>query len=305
MNINGEDKMLNWLNALPGAAAQGIIWGIMAIGVYITYKILDIADLTVDGSLCTGAAVATVLITSGVNVWLSIALAIVAGMITGLITGILHTFMGIPAILAGILTQLMLWSINLKIMGKANIAVSIRNYKLIVTSMPSHIVKTLITLAIASVVLIGLLYWFFGTELGTSLRATGNNPKMSRAQGINTDVAKILALILSNGIVAFSGALLAQYSGSADINMGRGAIVIGLAAVIIGEALMSKFARNFALRLLGVIVGGIVYFFVYQTVIFLGLDADLLKMLSAVLVAIFLALPYWKGKYFQKAKKGV
>ncbi|MBQ4100727.1 MAG: ABC transporter permease [Oscillospiraceae bacterium] len=297
--------MLNWLNALPGAAAQGIIWGIMAIGVYITYKILDIADLTVDGSLCTGAAVATVLITSGMNVWLSIILAIVAGMITGLITGILHTFMGIPAILAGILTQLMLWSINLKIMGKANIAVSIRNYKLIVTSMPSHIVKTLITLGIASVVLIGLLYWFFGTELGTSLRATGNNPKMSRAQGINTDVAKILALILSNGIVAFSGALLAQYSGSADINMGRGAIVIGLAAVIIGEAIMSKFARNFALRLLGVIVGGVVYFFVYQTVIFLGLDADLLKMLSAVLVAIFLALPYWKGKYFKKAKKGV
>lgn len=297
--------MLNWLNALPGAAAQGIIWGIMAIGVYITYKILDIADLTVDGSLCTGAAVATVLITSGVNVWLSIILAIVAGMITGLITGILHTFMGIPAILAGILTQLMLWSINLKIMGKANIAVSIRNYKLIVTSMPSHIVKTLITLAVASIVLIGLLYWFFGTELGTSLRATGNNPKMSRAQGINTDVAKILALILSNGIVAFSGALLAQYSGSADINMGRGAIVIGLAAVIIGEAIMSKFARNFALRLLGVIVGGVVYFFVYQTVIFLGLDADLLKMLSAVLVAIFLALPYWKGKYFKKAKKGV
>ena len=296
---------LNWLNALPGAAAQGIIWGIMAIGVYITYKILDIADLTVDGSLCTGAAVATVLITKGVNVWLSIALAIVAGMITGLITGLLHTFMGIPAILAGILTQLMLWSINLKIMGKANIAVSIRNYKLIVTSMPSYIVKTLITLGIASVVLIALLYWFFGTELGTSLRATGNNPKMSRAQGINTDVAKILALILSNGIVAFSGALLAQYSGSADINMGRGAIVIGLAAVIIGEAIMSKFARNFALRLLGVIVGGVVYFFVYQTVIFLGLDADLLKMLSAVLVAVFLALPYWKGKYFTKAKKGV
>lgn len=292
--------LVNWLNALPGAAAQGIIWGIMAIGVYITYKILDIADLTVDGSLCTGAAVCTVLITNGVNIWLSLLLALIAGMLTGLITGILHTFMGIPAILAGILTQLMLWSINLKIMGKANIAISIRNYDLLVTSMPDHMLNTIITLVLFSAVLIIVLYWFFGTELGTSMRATGNNPNMSRAQGINTDVTKILALILSNGIVAFSGALLAQYSGNADINMGRGAIVIGLAAVIIGEAVISKLSRNFAFRLAGVIIGGVIYFFVYQTVIFLGLDADLLKMLSALVVAFFLAAPYWKKKYFTK-----
>lgn len=296
--------LTNWLNALPGAAAQGIIWGIMAVGVYITYKILDIADLTVDGSICTGAAVCTVLITNGVNIWVSILCAIIAGMLCGFITGLLHTFMGIPAILAGILTQLMLWSANLKIMGKANIALSIRNYDLLVTSMPSHIWNTILTLIFFGAVLVILLYWFFGTELGASLRATGNNLRMSRAQGINTDKTKILALVISNGIVALSGALLAQYSGNADINMGRGAIVIGLAAVIIGEAVISKISKNFAVKLAGVILGGVIYFFVYQTVIFMGLDADLLKMLSAVVVAIFLALPYWNKKYFQKSRKG-
>lgn len=296
--------LTNWLNALPGAAAQGIIWGIMAVGVYITYKILDIADLTVDGSICTGAAVCTILITNGVNIWLSILCAIIAGMLCGFVTGILHTFMGIPAILAGILTQLMLWSANLKIMGKANIALSIRNYDLLVTSMPSHLWNTILTLVFFGAVLVALLYWFFGTELGASLRATGNNLRMSRAQGINTDKTKTLALVISNGIVALSGALLAQYSGNADINMGRGAIVIGLAAVIIGEAVISKISKNFAVKLAGVIIGGVIYFFVYQTVIFMGLDADLLKMLSAVVVAIFLALPYWNKKYFQKSRKG-
>lgn len=293
---------LNWLGALPGAAAQGMIWGIMAIGVYITYRILDIADLTVDGSICTGGAVCAVLVTGGVNVWIAMLAAMIAGMLTGAVTGILHTFMGIPAILAGILTQLILWSVNLKIMGKANIVLPIRNYDLILAQI--NTLSSILMLLAFVAVLIAFLYWFFGTELGTSLRATGNNLNMSRAQGINTDVAKILGLVISNGIVALSGALLAQYQGFADINMGRGAIVIGLAAVIIGEAVITRISQNMACRLIGVIIGGIVYYFVYQTVIFLGLDADLLKMLSAIVVAIFLAVPYWKKKYFTKAKGG-
>ncbi|MBQ4574673.1 MAG: ABC transporter permease [Clostridia bacterium] len=292
----------NWLGALPGAAAQGMIWGIMAVGVYITYKILDIADLTVDGSICTGGAVCAVLVTNGVNVWIAMLVALIAGMLTGAITGVLHTFMGIPAILAGILTQLILWSVNLKIMGKANIALPIRNYDLILAQI--NTVSSILVLLAFVGIMIALLYWFFGTELGTSLRATGNNINMSRAQGINTDVAKILGLVISNGIVALSGALLAQYQGFSDINMGRGAIVIGLAAVIIGEAVITRISQNMACRLIGVIIGGVIYYFVYQTVIFLGLDADLLKMLSAMVVAIFLAVPYWKKKYFTKAKGG-
>ncbi len=288
----------DWLGALPGASAQGMVWGIMAIGVYLTYRILDLADLTVDGSICTGGAVCAVLVTNGVNVWLAMLAALAAGLLAGLITGILHTFMGIPAILAGILTQLMLWSINLKIMGKANIALPIRKYELLLAQI--KIVQSILVLLAVVAVLIAVLYWFFGTELGTSLRATGNNQNMSRAQGINTDFTKILGLVLSNGIVAFAGALLAQYQGFADINMGRGAIVIGLAAVIIGEAVVSRISQNFAVRLCGVIIGGVIYYYVYQTVIFLGLDADLLKMLSALVVAIFLAAPYWKKKYFSK-----
>ncbi len=294
--------ILGWLNTLPGAAAQGMIWGIMAIGVFITYKILDVADLTVDGSICTGAAVSAVLITNGINPWVAILLSVAAGMLAGLITGLFHAFMGIPAILAGILTQLILWSLNLKIMGKANIALSVRSFDLIIAQVYS--VKTLIILAAFVIIIIALLYWFFGTELGASLRATGNNLYMSRAQGINTGLAKVIGLMISNGIVALSGALLAQYSGAADINMGRGAIVIGLAAVIIGEALFSKMSTGFILRLLGVVIGGIIYYFVYQTVIFLGLDADLLKMLSAVIVALFLGLPYLKKTYFRGKSKG-
>ena len=288
----------NWLGALPGAAAQGMVWGIMAIGVYLTYKILDVADLTVDGSICTGGAVCAVLVTSGVNVWIAMLAAMIAGMLAGLITGVLHKYMGIPAILAGILTQLILWSVNLKIMGKANIALPIRNYKLLLAQIYAS--KSIVFLLAMIAVLIAALYWFFGTELGTSLRATGNNQNMSRAQGINTDITTILGLVLSNGIVALSGALLSQYQGFADINMGRGAIVIGLAAVIIGEAVVSKISSNFAVKLFGVILGGVIYYFVYQTVIFLGLDADLLKMLSAIVVAVFLAVPYWKKKYFTK-----
>ena len=292
--------MLNYLSSLPGAIAQGIIWGIMAIGVYITYKVLDFADLTVDGSICTGAAVCAVLVTNGINVWLAMLVAMLAGMLAGLATGLFHTFMGIPPILAGILTQLILWWVNLKIMGKASMALSARNYDLVVAQLWRS--RSILILLAFAAVIIALLYWFFGTEIGASIRATGCNQNMSRAQGINTNITKVLALVISNGIVALSGALLAQYLGNADINMGRGAIVIGLAAVIIGNALFSRIAKNFAVKLLTVIVGGVIYYLVYQTVIYLGLDADLLKMLSALVVAVFLAVPYWKKKYFSRRK---
>lgn len=290
------------LSAFPGAIAQGLIWGIMAIGVYITFKILDIADLTVDGSICTGAAVCTVLVTKGVNVYLALLAAVVAGLLAGLLTGLMHTVLGIPAILSGILTQLILWSANLKIMGKANISLSARSYKVLLTQM--NINSSIAVLAVIGIILIALLYWFFGTELGCSVRATGCNLNMSRAQGINTNINIVLGLMLSNGIVALSGALLAQYQGFADINMGKGAIVIGLAAVIIGEAVFSKIARNFAVRLFAVIVGGIIYYIVYQVIIFLGIDTDLLKMLSALVVAVFLGVPYVKKHYFASAVKG-
>ncbi len=289
------------LNALPGAVAQGMIWGIMAIGVYITYKILDLADLTVDGSMVTGMAVCAMLMVAGWNVWAAMAMAILAGMLTGLVTGLLHTVLGIPAILAGILTQLMLWSANLKIMGKANQALSARNFDVLIAQLYKY--EALIVLALFCIALIVILYWFFGTKFGASIRATGCNEKMARAQGINTNRNKVIGFVLSNGIVALSGALLAQYSGKADINDGRGAIVIGLAAVIIGEALVSKLSSNFIVRLLGVVLGGIIYYLVYQTVIFLGLDTDLLKMFSALVVAIFLATPYLKKTYFSNSAK--
>lgn len=296
------------LNSLPGAVAQGLIWGIMAIGVYITYKILDIADLTVDGSICTGGAVCVVMMQSGFNVETAMIAAVIAGILAGLVTGILHTFMGIPAILSGILTQLALYSVNLKIMGKANQALSYRNYDLAVSlqyirEMPIY-KNTIFIIAVFVIVIIGILYWFFGTEYGCAMRATGSNQEMSRAQGINTDLKVVTSLMLSNGLVALSGALLAQYQGFADVQMGRGAIVIGLAAVIIGGALFGKIFKNFALKLLGVALGGVVYYIVYQIVICIGLDPDLLKLLSAVVVAIFLAIPYWKKKYFVKISKG-
>ena len=296
-------------NALPGGCAQGLIWGIMAIGVYITFRILDIADLTVDGTLCTGGAVCIMMMLSGHNVWVSMLVATGAGLLAGLATGIFHTFMGIPAILAGILTQLSLYSINLKIMGKANQAINVDKFNLLVSLRRVKGValtqNTLFIVAIMIIILIAVLYWFFGTELGCSLRATGCNPSMSRAQGINTDRNKVLGLMLSNGLVALSGALLTQYQGFADINMGRGSIVIGLAAVIIGEAIFSRIFRNFALKLLSVVFGSILYYLVLQIVIWMGIDTDLLKMLSAIVVALFLAFPYWKGKYFNKpAKRG-
>ena len=288
---------MSYLNAIPGAIIQGMIWGIMAIGVYITYKILDIADLTVDGSMVTGACVAAVLVVAGVNVWIAMLAAVVAGMLAGLVTGLFHTLMGIPAILAGILTQLILWSVNLKILGRANLGVSARVYNVLVTQLDKDKLKSMIVVVAFCAVIIGLLYAFFGTEFGASLRATGNNLKMSRAQGINTNFTKVVGLMLSNGLVALSGAILMQYQGAADINMGRGAIVIGLAAVIIGEAIFGKISPNFAVRLAGVIGGGVIYYIVYQTVIFLGIDTDLLKMLSAVVVAVFLAVPYLKKRY--------
>ena len=301
-------QIMSLITALPGAAAQGLIWGIMAIGVYITFRILDIADLTVDGTLCTGGAVCIMMMLSGHNVWVSMLAATGAGLLAGLATGIFHTFMGIPAILAGILTQLSLYSVNLKIMGKANQAINVDKFNLLVSLRRVKGValtqNTLFIVAIMIIILIAVLYWFFGTELGCSLRATGCNPSMSRAQGINTDRYKVLGLMLSNGLVALSGALLTQYQGFADINMGRGSIVIGLAAVIIGEAIFSRIFRNFALKLLSVVFGSILYYLVLQIVIWMGIDTDLLKMLSALVVALFLAFPYWKGKYFTKAKQG-
>ncbi len=291
------------INALPGSFSQGLIWGIMAIGVYITYRILDVADLTVDGSFATGAAVAVVLILNGCNLWLAMLLAFLAGLLAGAITGLLHTLMGIPAILSGILTQLALYSINLKIMGRANQSVNVNQTDLLVSlrwvrEFAFH--NPLITVGIVLIVLIAALYWFFGTETGCAIRATGTNLHMSRAQGINTNFNKVLGIMLSNGLVALSGAFLAQYQGFADIKMGQGAIVIGLAAVIIGEALFGKIFKNFALRLVSVAFGSIIYYIVIQAVITLGMDANLMKLLSASIVAIFLAVPYWKEQYTQK-----
>lgn len=301
-------NIMSLLNALPGAVAQGLVWGIMAIGVYITFRILDFADLTVDGSLCTGCAVCIMMMLKGQNVWVSMVAALLAGMAAGCVTGLLHTFMGIPAILSGILTQLGLYSINLKIMGKANQAINVDKYDLLVSLRFIRNVplfkNTILLVSLIIIVLIIILYWFFGTELGCSIRATGCNDKMARAQGINTDFNRVLGLMISNGLVALSGALLSQYQGFADINMGRGAIVIGLAAVIIGEAIFGKIFRNFGLRLLSVAFGSIIYYLVLQVVIWLGIDTDLLKLLSAAVVAIFLAIPTWKARYFSMGSKG-
>jgi putative ABC transport system permease protein len=291
------------LSALPGSVSQGLIWGIMAIGVYVTYRILDVADLTVDGSFATGGAVAVMLILNGCNLWLAMLAAFISGLIAGAITGLLHTFMGIPPILAGILTQLSLYSINLKIMGKANQSINVNQTDLLVSlrwvkEFAFH--NPIITVGVVLIVLIAVLYWFFGTEMACSIRATGINQNMSRAQGINTSFNKVLGIMISNGLVAFSGAFLAQYQGFADVKMGQGAIVIGLAAVIIGEALFGKIFKNFALRLLSVAIGSIIYYIVIQTVITLGFDANLLKLLSAAIVAVFLAIPHWKRQYAEK-----
>lgn len=302
--------LANLLSALPGAVSQGLIWGIMAIGVYITFKILDIADLTVDGTLCTGGAVCVMLIIGGYPMWLAILLATLAGMLAGLATGIFHTAFGIPAILAGILTQFALWSVNLRILGGANQAISADKYDLLTSlryltnpNIPFW-KNPLVMITIFLIVVIALLYWFFGTEMGSSLRATGANQNMARAQGINTNFTKVLGLMVSNGLVGLSGALLSQYQGFADINMGRGSIVIGLAAVVIGEVLFSKIFRNFALKLLSVALGSIIYYAVIQVILWTRLiDSNDLKLLSALVVALFLALPYWKSKFFSKGTK--
>ena len=302
-------RLANLPGALPGACAQGLIWGIMAIGVYLTYRILDVADLTVDGSFGTGGAVCVMCLLSGMNVWLALLVAVLAGLATGLVTGLLHTFMGIPAILAGILTQLALYSINLKIMGKANQSINVDKYGLLISlrwvkEFALH--NPIIMIILVTAVVIGVLYWFFGTELGCSLRATGANRHMARAQGINTNVTIVLGLMVSNGLVALAGGLLSQYQGFSDINMGRGAIVIGLAAVIIGEVIFGKIFRNFALKLTAAVIGAIIYYIVMNFVLRMGLSTDDLKLLTALVVAVFLTIPYWKGKYFTKVpvKKG-
>lgn len=287
-----------FISAIPGAVAQGLIWGIMAIGVYITFRVLDFADLTVDGTLATGGAVLVITMMNGMNVYVALLLSFIAGCVAGLVTGVLNTLLGIPPILAGILTQLALYSVNLRILGKSNQALSI--YKYHVPASMTDITKAIIIVAIFVVAIIAILYWFFDTELGHSIRATGCNQNMSRANGINIKFTKIVALILSNGLVALAGGLLSQYQGFADVNMGRGAIVIGLAAVIIGEVIFGKIFKNFALRLLAVAFGGIIYYIVMQFVINLGLNTDDLKLLTAVIVAIFLGIPYIKSQYAQK-----
>ena len=308
--------MMSFINAFPGSVAQGLIWGIMAIGVYITYKLLDIADLTVDGSFCTGGAVCAVMIVSGHNPWIAILFAVLVGMLTGLVTGFLHTTCKIPAILSGILTQLALWSINLAIMGmKANQSMNVNVHPLIVSlRYLSDVSKgkrpifqhPILVVGLFTVVVIAILYWFFGTERGASIRATGANENMARAQGINTNLNKVLGLMISNGLVALSGALLAQYNSFADINMGRGAIVIGLAAVIIGEVVFSKLFTNFALKLLAVSLGAIIYYVVIQAVIsFSEIDSNYMKLISAIIVAIFLTAPNLRGKgKFTKKRNG-
>ena len=278
--------MTQLLNAIPGALAQGLIWGVMAIGVYITYKVLDIADLTVDGSLCTG----TMLLLAGHSPWIAMLCAVLAGLLAGTVTGLLHVLLGIPPILAGILTQMVLWSVNLKILGKANQALPARSIDVLLTQM--NIPAALPVLLGWAAVLVTLLVLFFSTELGCALRATGCNPVMSRAQGVNTGLMKVIGLALSNAVVAMSGGLLCQYQGYTDVNMGRGAVVIGLAAVVIGQAVLGRHGGHMAAQLGGVVLGAVIYYIVYQVIIFAGFDTDLLKMFSAVVVAVFLGVPH-------------
>lgn len=282
--------MTQLLNAIPGALAQGLIWGVMAIGVYITYKVLDIADLTVDGSLCTGAAVCTMLLLAGHSPWIAMLCAVLAGLLAGTVTGLLHVLLGIPPILAGILTQMVLWSVNLKILGKANQALPARSIDVLLTQM--NIPAALPVLLGWAAVLVTLLVLFFSTELGCALRATGCNPVMSRAQGVNTGLMKVIGLALSNAVVAMSSGLLCQYQGYTDVNMGRGAVVIGLAAVVIGQAVLGRHGGHMAAQLGGVVLGAVIYYIVYQVIIFAGFDTDLLKMFSAVVVAVFLGVPH-------------
>ncbi|MDO4198919.1 MAG: ABC transporter permease [Erysipelotrichaceae bacterium] len=292
-------KLSALLNSLPGGLAQGLVWGVMALGLYLTYRVLGFSDLSVDGSLATGGAVSVMLISAGVSPLLSVVAAFIAGSIAGLVTGLLHTRLGIPDILAGILTQISLYSINLNILGKANQAINIRQVTLYITSNTIYLTRTIIIMILVCLLIVCLLYWFLGTELGSSIRATGCNGQMARAQGINTDTMKVLTLMLANALVAASGALLSQYQGYADINMGRGAIVIGLAAIIIGEvigeALLNKHL-NFFGRLVFVCLGAVIYYLVYVFVIWLKFPPDDMKLLTAIVVAVFLAVPYLRSK---------
>ena len=291
--------MISLLNAIPGAMTQGMLWGIMAIGVYLTFRILNVSDLTVDGSLATGGAVCVMLMRAGCNPCVALLCAVLAGMLAGLVTGLLHTRCAIPAILSGILTQLALYSINLRILGsKSNLPISVDKYSLLVSQryvLELNLKNPVPLVILILAVVVGILYWFFGTEYGSALRATGANQHMARAQGIDTKIGITVGLMVSNGLVALAGALLAQYQGAVDVNMGRGAIVIGLAAVIIGEVLFGKVFHNFALKLVAVALGAVVYYLVIQVVLQLGLETNDLKLLTATVVALFLAIPYWKS----------
>ena len=296
------------LNALPGAVAQGMLWGVMAVGVFLTFRILDVADLTVDGSLACGGAVCVMMIRNGADPWLALACAAGAGMLAGLCTGLLHTRCGIPAILAGILTQLALYSVNLRILdGKANQPLSVDKYPLLLSQRYVRELSTHNPILPATAILallIGGLYWYFGTERGCAVRAVGANAGMARAQGIDTRRATVTGLMLSNGLVAGAGAFLAQYQGAADVNIGRGAIVIGLAAVIIGEVLFSRIFRNFALKMASVVIGAILYYIVLQIVLQMGLNTNDLKLLTAAVVAVFLSVPVWKDRLLQNKPGG-
>ena len=288
-------------NTLPGAVAEGLIWGLVAIGVYISYKILDIADLTVDGSICTGGCVCAAMLAMGLPVWVCVLAAFLAGALAGTVTGLLHTALGIPSILAGILTQLMLYTVNLLILGgKSLVMVDHRTNSLLLhmSNNPAAIVTGMLLVA----GLIVGLWLFFYTEVGLTLKSTGDNPDMSRAQGVNVNFNKVLGLAIANGIVALAGAMYAQYKGSISLQDGRGAIVIALAAIFIGLSVSLKIKPNFVVSLIGVVGGAIVYFIIYNFVIVLGLKTDYLKMLSAVIVVLFLAIPYLKSTYFQKQK---
>ena len=290
MNLN-----INTLFAsFPSGLAQGLLWGIMALGLYITFRMLNFADMTVDGTFTTGGAVTVMLIIAGWQPWIAVLVAFFAGLLAGLVTGILHTKLGIPAILAGILTQFALWSVNLAIMGfSANKAISVNTYSLAISS--RYVPHAILTGFITAALTVAVMYWYFGTEHGSAMRATGNNPEMSKAQGIDINTMKMVGLALSNGLVALSGGLMAQYQGFSDINMGRGAIVIGLAAIIIGEVVSDIIAgkhSNFAIRLGFIVIGGILYYLVIQIVLWLRLNSNLLKLFTAIVVAIFLAVPY-------------
>ncbi len=308
------DRFIAFYNALPGAVSQGLIWGIMAIGLYITYRLLEVSDLTVDGSFCTGGAVCVTMMVAGYNVWVAMLAATLVGALTGFVTGLFHTKCGIPAILAGILTQMGLWSVNLAIMGmKANTAINVNNYDLLVSlrylqdvakgTRPFYQYPIFVMILFTAGV-VAVLYWFFGTELGSSIRATGANENMARAQGINTNFNKVLGLAMANGLVALSGALLSQYQSYAEINMGRGAIVIGLASIVIGEVVFGRFFRNFAMKLASISMGAVLYYIVIQAVIsLLKIDSNYLKLISALIVAVFLAVPYWKSTVGKKGKQ--